>query len=116
MRDWKNGKKSGEGALYNKNGKLIYYGKFFNDKPTEQYVSDNSYDSYTFEVINYPNGDKYIGELQDGKKHGQGLYIWESGDVWYGEWDNDQRYGHGIYAWYSGKYKTGKIINNQFVE
>lgn len=114
--DWKNGKKSGEGALYNKNGKLIYYGKFFNDKPTEQYVSDNSYDSYTFEVINYPNGDKYIGELQDGKKHGQGLYIWESGDVWYGEWDNDQRYGHGIYAWYSGKYKTGKIINNQFVE
>lgn len=114
--DWKNGKKSGEGSLYDKKGKLIYYGKFFNDKPTEQYVSDNSYDSYTFEVVNYANGDKYIGELKDGKKQGQGIYIWESGDVWYGEWDNDQRHGYGIYAWYSGKYKTGKIINNQFVE
>lgn len=114
--DWKNGKKSGEGSLYDENGKLIYYGKFFNDKPTEQYVSDDSYISYTFEIIDYANGDKYIGELKDGKKQGQGLYIWDSGDVWYGEWDNDQRHGYGIYAWYSGKYKTGEIINNQFVE
>ena len=114
--DWKNGKKSGEGSLYDKSGKLIYYGKFFNDKPTGHYVSDNSYASYTFQVINYENGDKYIGELKNGQKHGRGLYIYESGDAWYGRFQNDKRDGYGIYAYYSGNYSKGKWFGNTKIE
>lgn len=114
--DWKNGKKSGEGSLYDESGKLIYYGKFFNDKPTGHYVSDNSYASYTFQVINYENGDKYIGELKNGQKHGRGLYIYESGDAWYGRFQNDKRDGYGIYASYSGNYSKGKWFGNTKIE
>jgi hypothetical protein len=106
--NWKNHKKHGEnGSLYNKDGKLIYYGKFFNGKPTGAYLTGNSMSEYTFGVINYENGNKYIGELKNGKRHGQGLYLWLDGSAWYGEWADGMRDGYGIYMSYSGEYSTG---------
>ena len=106
--NWKNHKKQGEnGSLYNKDGKLIYYGKFFNDKPTGAYLTGNSMSEYTFGVINYKNGDKYVGELKDGKRQGQGLYLWINGGIWYGKWNDGKRSGYGIYISNSGDYSTG---------
>ena len=29
--------------------------------------------------INYENGDKFVGELQNGKPHGYGAYTWTDG-------------------------------------
>ena len=61
--------------------------------------------SYTFEVINFSNGDKYVGELKDGKRQGRGFYIWQegSGITWYGWWSDDKRNGYGILIYDEGK-------------
>ena len=103
---WKNHDRHGEGCYYDENGKLEYKGKYFNDKK----VGDNSahlWQELTFGVINYENGDKYVGELKDGKKHGQGLYLWINGGVWYGKWYGGKRDGYGIYISNSGNYSIG---------
>ena len=103
---WKNHHRHGEGCYYDENGKLEYKGKYFNGKE----VGDNSaylWQELTFGVINYENGDKYVGELKDGKKHGQGLYLWINGDVWYGKWYGGKRDGYGIYISNSGNYSIG---------
>ena len=50
-----------------------------------------------------PNGDKYVGEWRDGKKHGQGTYYfladnqWK-GDKYVGEHRDDKRNGQGGFA------------------
>jgi tetratricopeptide (TPR) repeat protein len=103
---WSNGDKSGTGTCYDKDGKLIYYGKFANNKPTGTYPT-SGYASYKFEVLSYTNGHYYIGEIQDGKRHGKGILLWGDGGMWYGEWENDSRAGYGIYIALDGKTLTG---------
>jgi len=102
--EYKNNKKHGTGSVYDKNGKLIYYGKFFNDKPTGKYPMQETWSQYTFETINYIEGDKYVGELKNGKPHGMGMVIWAEGTgiVWYGEWADGKRDGYGIYIYGNG--------------
>ena len=71
--DWSSGNKSGEGTCYDKDGNLIYYGKFSNDKPTEAYPTTGSYSAYKFKTISYDSGYKYIGETKDGKRR---IVLW----------------------------------------
>lgn len=113
--EWKNSKKHGIGSIYDKNGKLIYYGKFFNNKPTGKYPTQGcTRPEYTFEVVNYNNG-KYVGEMKNGKPHGKGMFIWAegSGIVWYGEWADGKRAGYGIYIYNDGsEFSEGIWKNN----
>ena len=111
--EWKNNKKHGTGTVYDKNGKLIYYGKFLYDKPTGKYPTQGSYSAYTFEIVNYSNGCKYVGELKNGERSGKGIFIWTaeqgSGIFWYGSWENGIRDGYGIYVYGEGnEYITGR--------
>ena len=85
---WKSGKKE-EGKIYDETGKCIYYGDFFMGMPTSNQDGAN-WSEYRFEIINFTNGDKYIGEVQNDRKHGKGLYIWENGNAFYGSWDFDK--------------------------
>lgn len=106
-----------DGTIYDHDGNIIYNGKFLFDKPKDKCPNSySSLSSYKFKVVNYNNGDKYIGELYNGDRHGYGLYIWESGDAWYGKWTNGQRNGHGMYMNYDGSYSKGKWENNNKVE
>ena len=41
--------------------------------------------TYTFS-----NGDKYVGEFKDGKKHGQGTATAVDGKIKKGIWENDE--------------------------
>ncbi|KAH9273091.1 hypothetical protein BASA83_004668 [Batrachochytrium salamandrivorans] len=42
------------------------------------------------------NGDRYIGDWKDNKRHGKGMQFYkQSGNVYEGEWENDQRHGFG---------------------
>ncbi|EGF76275.1 hypothetical protein BATDEDRAFT_92863 [Batrachochytrium dendrobatidis JAM81] len=42
------------------------------------------------------NGDRYIGNWKDNKRHGKGMHFYKkSGNVYEGEWENDQRQGFG---------------------
>ena len=47
--------------------------------------------------ITYEGGSKYIGDIVDGKRHGQGTYIWPSGDKYVGEWRNNSAIGGWFY-------------------
>ena len=116
--EYKKDKKRGDNAtVYDRNGKIIYYGKFRLDKPTGTYPANYpDLSSYTFEVVNYNNGDKYIGELKDGQRSGRGLYIWENGNAWYGKWENGKRNGYGMYMNYDGSCNTGTWKNDQKVD
>lgn len=106
--NWKDDKRHDkEGRLYDKNGKLIYCGKYYKSKRKGEYLSNNVMLAYTFGIINYDNGDKYIGEKYQGQRHGMGLYIWLDGSAWYGNWTNGSRDGEGIYMPYSGGYSVG---------
>lgn len=49
-------------------------------------------------VIHYENGDVYVGELNNGKRHGTGILEERSGDKYEGCWLNDQKSGTGTYT------------------
>ncbi len=50
---------------------------------------------YAFVSINYRNGDRYVGEIYRGKRHGYGIYYYSNGDYWYGQYRDDVRCGFG---------------------
>jgi hypothetical protein len=50
-------------------------------------------------TITYKDGSKYVGHMLNGKRHGQGTYIWPNGAKYVGEWQNNRAIG----GWY---YKT----------
>jgi tetratricopeptide (TPR) repeat protein len=47
--------------------------------------------------ITYDNGSKYIGYILDGKRHGQGTYIWPDGRKYVGEWRENRAIGGWFY-------------------
>ena len=54
----------------------------------------------------------YIGELKDGKPHGQGISTWGNGVQYVGEWKDGKRHGQGRVTWkngvkYVGEWKDG---------
>ena len=61
------------------------------------------------------NGDKYIGQSFDGKRHGFGTYYYPNGDIYNGEWINDKKQGKGeITIARSGDHYIGEFQNNYF--
>ena len=92
--DWFNGKRQGEGKLWDKPNKKFddkqscYVGEFRNNKregkgrftrydgavydgPWKDDVMDGKRGTFT-----YPNGDQFIGDWRKGMKHGRGEYIY----------------------------------------
>ncbi len=75
----------------------------------------------------WDNGDKYVGEWKNDKKHGQGTFTVgnlgaqgiNAGDKYVGKWRDDKKYGQGTYTWgeegpnkgdkYIGEYRDGKM-------
>jgi len=104
--NWKSGVKSGEGTCYDKNGDIIYFGNFENDMPVDKYPTEEDFSLYKFSVIEYDNGDKYLGEINEYSLDGYGVYIWANGDLWLGNFKDDQRNGIGIYLFYNAEWAT----------
>ena len=44
----------------------------------------------------YENGDKYIGQIKNGKKNGKGFMTYSDKSTYDGEWLNDLKNGHGV--------------------
>jgi hypothetical protein len=60
-------------------------------------------------------GDKYVGEIKDDKKNGQGTYFYYNGDKYVGEWKDNEPNGQGTFTKsngnkYVGEYKDGKSV------
>ena len=75
--------------------------------PTSGYKY-NCYGSFTWE-----SGSTYIGEFQNNKRHGKGIYTWINPfEQYVGEYKNGKIHGQGTYTYadgenYSGEYKNG---------
>ena len=79
-----------------------------------------------FGTINLNNGDKYVGEWKDDKKHGQGTYTFGNESQWaggkyVGEWKDDKKHGQGAYTfgnqsqWAGDKY-VGEFIDDKKIQ
>ena len=47
-------------------------------------------------------GDKYVGDLNEGIMTGQGTYYYSNGEKYVGEWLSGERFGHGTNTWLDG--------------
>ena len=61
----------------------------------------------------WASGGKYVGKWVDHKMHGHGTYEYASGDKYEGEWEDDKKHGHGTIEYssggkYEGEWKNGK--------
>ncbi len=63
--------------------------------------------------VNFPNGEKYAGELKDGQPDGRGTFTWPNGEKYIGEWKNGQRNGMGRFFWPDGTKYVGEFRNNK---
>jgi hypothetical protein len=63
--------------------------------------------------VNFPNGEKYVGEVRGGQPNGHGTYTWADGGKYVGEWRDGQRNGRGTYTWPNGDQYVGEFRNNK---
>ena len=71
--------------------------------------------NYTmFVIVSLKNfHDFYIGNFQNGKAHGKGIYTWKNGDIYDGEWKEGVKEGNGMWKGvnnesYIGEWKDSK--------
>ena len=64
-------------------------------------------------TIVYENGDKYVGEVQNGKRHGKGTMTYADGTQYYGSWKNDNKDGYGTEYYPDGTVYTGYFRNGK---
>lgn len=115
---WRNGKKEGKGTCYDKEGKLIYEGRFENDKPINAAPNSATASAQRFQMVELE--DKlYWGEMNDSLPDGFGLTIEDDGNVIYGRMKKGIRQGIGMIfytpeVWEVGKWTDGtfKAFNN----
>ena len=70
----------------------------------------NCFGTYTF-----ADGEKYVGEFQDDKKHGQGTYTYANGDKYVGEHQDGKFHGQGTYTYANGTIERGYYMRGEFV-
>ena len=70
---------------------------------------DNCVGTYT-----WPDGDKYVGEWKNNKRHGQGTTIFRNGTKYVGEYSDDKRNGRGTLTFSDGAQYVGQFSNGKF--
>ena len=60
----------------------------------------------------YENGDKYLGQFKNGKKHGKGKMFYSDKSYYDGDWFNDLKMGHGQLTLANGDKYEGTFKNN----
>ncbi len=70
------------------------------------FTKSYSVNSQALEAVDVTSeGNRYIGEVLNGQRHGKGTLILANGDKYEGEWKNGQRHGKGIFIEANGKYE-----------
>ena len=60
------------------------------------------------ELHTLEDGSTYQGQLQNGDKNGQGVYIWSNGDRYDGDWKNGLMSGQGTFEDKQGHVYSGQ--------
>ncbi len=58
--------------------------------------------------VNYPDGSRYQGDMQGGKRHGQGTWVRPDNTKYVGQWVDDKPHGQGTITWPDGRQYTGQ--------
>ena len=67
------------------------------------------------ETINYGNGDRYVGEVKNGKFHGHGIFTWaEDGRKYVGDFKNSEMHGQATLVFPNGDRLVGEWRNNEY--
>ncbi|GAA5168164.1 hypothetical protein [Viridibacterium curvum] len=61
--------------------------------------------------IQWDNGDRFIGNLVDGKRNGRGKFSWKSGQVYDGDWRDDRQEGLANILFPNGDRYEGEVTN-----
>ena len=59
-------------------------------------------------IINYSQGEKYIGEKENNQINGYGIYYYTEGNRYEGEWKQGHREGYGTYFYSTGDKYEGE--------
>ena len=81
--------------------------------PTSGYFH-NCFATYTYGPNSQWSGDKYVGELMDGKFHGQGTYTHANGNRYVGEYKDGKRTGQGTYTFANGNKYVGEWRDDKY--
>ena len=77
---------------------------------------ENPVSPYSFKKETYANGDVYIGEFYNGKRHGYGIYYYPNGNRYEGNWASGERHGQGTMYYANGTVQSGTWDNGKFVK
>jgi len=88
--NWKDGNMNGEGAIYDKDNKVIFEGNYVNNK------------KYGHGIFNVKDKEYYDGDFFDDKMEGKGSYHYENGDTWEGDFKDNKKNGVGILTYNKG--------------
>jgi hypothetical protein len=64
-------------------------------------------------IINYSNGDKYEGNIENGEKNGYGKMEYSNGNVYIGNWKDDKKEGNGRMNAKTGTIYEGNWLNDK---
>lgn len=114
---WLNGKKYGNGRLYNKLGQLIYNGRFENDKPCGQLLScPDTLRKFSFLKFNHDDESEiFVGEVTSDLPNGFGIY-YDGDSFTIVESKEGIQYGLGLMLFPSVGWSTFKVENGLYTE
>ncbi|OMJ88168.1 hypothetical protein SteCoe_9988 [Stentor coeruleus] len=120
---WKEGKVTGKARVVYSN-KSTYEGEYLSDQKNgygiQKYFDGRVYQGlwenselYEGKEI-FPDNSEYNGTFKNGKREGQGVFIWNNGARYTGSFINDKFHGEGLYVWsdkriYDGMWSEGKL-------
>lgn len=108
---WREGKKNGRGICYDMSGRVVFKGKFLNDKPLETSSEDFGNMHFTIKDV---GKDLYLGEMLGDVSDGFGLTLQEDGKIVFGTIKNNLRQGIGMVFYSSKTWEVGRWANGRF--
>ena len=78
----------------------------------KEVVEEKKLDNKKYFTLEYPNGDIYIGEVKNKKRHGYGTWTALDGSEYVGQWKNGKQNGQGTFKLSNGAIFSGTWKDN----